>query len=104
MHFTLPNAVHAFGPKGPTKDPFLYAAVLEMAVNRTRGRVTGAVWSQPQGTTWITGVYFHMLPVTKAFERGYRGWLQIYGTVFDKMGCHWLSEYSGTTADLDPAS
>ena len=36
QHFALLNAVHRFSPDGPSEDPYLYAAVVEMAVNHSR--------------------------------------------------------------------
>ena len=36
QHVALLNAVHRFRPDGPSEDPYLYAAVVEMAVNHSR--------------------------------------------------------------------
>ena len=87
-HCTLPDAVHDLSPDGPSRDPFLYASVLELVVHRSKGIEEGPVYMQPLGTVFIIGVYFHVIPLVRSFETGYRGWFQICDTVFEKIGCH----------------
>ena len=45
--------------------PGTQAKVLELAVNRKCGGTQGATWYQLQGSVYITGVSFHLIPVEK---------------------------------------
>ena len=74
--YALANTVHRFSHDGPSEDSHLYAAVIELAVNRTQGAKIGRQWTQKPDSTYITGVFFHTICIRKAFEPGIRGWLQ----------------------------
>ena len=84
--YALPNAVHELSLEGPATDSHVYAAVLEVAVNRGEGTHTGTEYQQRPGSVYIVEVYFHMIAIESFFENGFRGWMQIGQPALNRLG------------------
>ena len=69
---TVPYAAHVIEDMNP---PLLVACVLELCVNRKRGGTIHDQWFQKdEDSVFITGIYTHLVQVTKFFGKGFKGW------------------------------
>ena len=69
-------------------DPCLYSAVIKLAVCRNREPGIGQVhkqWREQTGTSYIQGVWFHVLPISRIFQTGHFDKFSIMPRVFQEL-------------------
>ncbi len=71
-----------------------YSCVFELCVHRAQGTVINFQWIQKtEESVIITGVYTHLLPITKLYETGFLGWFKVHDSVWDECArLHILAE------------
>ena len=63
--------------------PWLIAVILELMVDRDQGVVVNHQWCQPEASVVITGIYTHVIGITKLFTPGYLGWFRVHTSMWD---------------------
>ena len=75
-HHAMPN----------TSTPLIqWACVLELMVDRTRGRTVNQQWVQDPESVAITGCFVHGFNVSMAYDEGFSGWYTVDNEGFSMM-------------------
>ena len=69
-------------------DTNLYSAFLELYVDRSNGRSTSGQWVQQPDSIVITGLFIHVVPVQKLYEKGHYGNLRFSSNLFEQLQNH----------------
>ena len=56
----------------------VWSVLLDLLVDRRRGRSIHSQWVQDQGSVIIQGYYVHALNVSDAINKGFLGWFRVY--------------------------
>ena len=54
-----------------------WACVLELMVDRTRGRTVNGQWCQQPGSVAVSGCIIHCFNIARAYEQGFSGWYTV---------------------------
>jgi hypothetical protein len=85
MHCCMNYASHNVSPNVRNSDPLLYACVLQVGVDRSRGGTFNRQWVQESGSIWIVRVLVHVVNPMDLYERGFVGWWKIHRDAYDRL-------------------
>ena len=89
---------HSMVPGNPE---LVASIVLELAVDRKRGSTIHRQWTQPLGSVMVTGVYTHVYPVLRSYEKGFTGWYRRHSSVFRKLHANVIQNQFELSSDSD---
>ena len=75
-------ATHTLVPGHPE---FVASIMLELAVDRNQGGSIHRQWTQPLGSVMVTGVYTHVFPGLRTYEKGFTGWYRLHASGFSNL-------------------
>ena len=64
---------------------FLLTCVFELCADGDHGRTIHSQWVKPPDSVIICGVFTHVMPLTKIYDKGFAGWYRIHNSVFDEI-------------------
>ena len=81
----LGYATHVLMPHHPE---VAVAVILQLCVDRAKGtQIEPGLWSQPEGTVMVCGVYTHLLPIADLYGPGFHGRYRIHNSVYSALNC-----------------
>ena len=63
----------------------LVAVIFELCVDRSVGQTINKQWVQQPESILITGMFTHVLPVSKLYQKGFIGWYRVHSLAFRQM-------------------
>ena len=65
---------------------FMWAAVLELYVDRNYGGTIHRQWTQPQDSLCVEGMFIHVFSLADAYKKGYTGWFRVHAPSLRPLG------------------
>jgi hypothetical protein len=99
----LGYATHILMPHHPE---IAVAVILQLCVDRDKGtQVEPGLWSQPEGTVMVCGVYTHLLPIADLYGHQFHGRYRIHNSVYSTLNSVYVDEegkaYYGEEPSVD---
>ena len=75
-------ATHTLVPGHPE---FAVAVIFELCVDRQSSgarTINNSQWGQCEDSNFITGVFTHIFPIARAYDKGFRGWYRLHLSLY----------------------